>query len=96
MPSPVVYNAAPALDNRGIDDLEPHSLQTSERSGLIDLHKAAIADHVGGKNCGEPALDIVDFHWINDPSIHSHGACRSPKPIDRVFRAGSVSRHAHA
>ena len=61
-------DAAPALGDRGIDDLEPHGLQTSERSGLIDLHEAAVADHVRGENRGEPALDIVDFHRINDPS----------------------------
>ncbi len=79
-------NAAPALDDGRVDDLKPHGLQASERSGLVDLHKAAVADYVGGKNCREPALDVVDFHWINDPSIRWRGACRSPKPERSSFK----------
>ena len=80
MPSPVgLDDAAPAFGDRGIDDLEPNGLQARERSRLVDFHEAAVADDVRGENCGEPALDIVDFHGsVTRPSARTaHGEVRS-------------------
>ena len=72
--------AAPALGDRRIYELEPHGLQTSERSGLIDFHKSAVADPVSGKNCREQVLDIADFHGsMSRPSASTaHAEVRSP------------------
>src|SRR5215510_9598099 len=33
--------------------------QPRERAGLVLLHEPAVTDHIGGQNCGEPALHAV-------------------------------------
>ena len=38
--------------------------QQRHRSGLILLHEPAVADHVGGKNGGETALDAFFSHVV--------------------------------
>ena len=62
-------DAAPAPGDRRVYELEPDRLQARKRSGLVHLHQPAVADHVGGENRGEPALDMM-------------GLPRDQRPID--------------
>ena len=59
-------NAALAFGDRRVDQLEPHRLQSSESSLLIDFHKSGVADDIGRKNRSEAALYFLTFHRAND------------------------------
>ncbi len=45
-----------------VDDFRSERLQLPERTRLVGLHEPAEADHVGGEDGGEPALDALRFH----------------------------------
>ena len=53
---------AVVLGDLGVEQLFPEGFQARERTLLVDLHKVAIADHVGGKNGGQPALNALLGH----------------------------------
>ena len=56
-------DTAPVLGNGGINELKAMGLEARKRPRLVDLHQPAIADHVGGKDCGEPSLGSGRFHF---------------------------------
>jgi hypothetical protein len=47
-----------------LDDLKSFSLTIplSRRPPLVGSHQAGIADHVGGEDCREPAVDALVSH----------------------------------
>ena len=49
-------DAAVMLGYRRIDQFPAMRLERGERPDLVDAHQAAVPDHIGGQNCGEPAL----------------------------------------
>ena len=55
--------AAVAGDHR-LEQLGPNGLHARDRAGFIGLDHAAVADHVGGQNGRQPALDPFLGHLI--------------------------------
>ena len=55
-------DAALALGDRGVDQLEPVGLEPRERARLVGLHEPAVADHVGRENRRQPPCVAVGFH----------------------------------
>ena len=49
-------DAAMERFNRGVDQFATAALQSLERTYLILAHEAAVADHIGRKDCGKPSL----------------------------------------
>jgi hypothetical protein len=48
----------------GFEQLIAMSAQALEGSYVIELHEAAVADHIGGKNSGKSALSaFFDHSW---------------------------------
>ena len=43
----------------GIDEVVASGLESRMGAGLVLAHEAAVADHVGGKNDGQPAFHSV-------------------------------------
>jgi len=52
-----------AADQR-LQHLLASGLQGGQRAGLVLLHEAAVADHIGRENGGEPALDAFFGHVL--------------------------------
>jgi hypothetical protein len=49
------------------EDIRSTRLKGGQRTGLVQLHQAAIADHVGGQNGGKTALGAFFGHlgqWL--------------------------------
>ncbi len=46
------------LGDLGIDQLGAVRLEARKRAGLVRLHEAAVADHVGGEDSGKLALHL--------------------------------------
>ncbi len=49
-------DAAVALGDGRIDELDPMGLETRERPGLVDLHQPTVTDHISRDDRREPAL----------------------------------------
>jgi hypothetical protein len=45
--------------NARLDDIPPPAVQRLKRSDLVRAHQPAVADDIGGKDCGKPALHPV-------------------------------------
>jgi hypothetical protein len=52
------------LGNRGLEDFPSTGLEGGERAGLVQLHEAAVADHIGRENGGKAALDAFFGHVL--------------------------------
>src|SRR5262249_33934120 len=57
-------DTALVLGDQWLQHLPAPRLEGSERSGLIPLHKPAVADHVGGEDGGQAALRVLFGHGI--------------------------------
>ena len=70
--------------NRRIDEFEPHRLQARQGPGFVRLHETAVADHVRGDDCREPAIGFVRFHSfdpVGDPVPRALAPARSGTQI---------------
>ena len=54
------------LGDLGVDQLLAMRIQRGKRGGLVGAHQAAVADHVGGQDSGEQAVERAGFS-------HEHG-----------------------
>ena len=71
-PSPVVLTMRPLmLGDLRIEQRRAVRLELDERARLVRSHEPAVADHIGGKDGGEAALDAV-------LTRDSHGADLQP------------------
>ena len=61
-------DAAMVLGDQRLDQLLAVRLETLERSRLVALDQARIADHVGRENGGEAAVDAGSGHGVNSNS----------------------------
>ncbi len=52
-------DAALVLGDLGFDQLFAVHPERIESARLIFTNKAAVADHIGGQNCGKSALDVL-------------------------------------
>ena len=55
-------DTAVLFGDAGIEDFLAQSLELGERSGLVGMHQAAEADHVGRQDCRKPSLDAFFRH----------------------------------
>jgi hypothetical protein len=53
---------APMSGNRGLENFPSTGLDGGERTGLVQMHEAAVANRIGGKNGGKPALGAFFGH----------------------------------
>jgi hypothetical protein len=62
-------DAALALRNCRIDQLQPDCLKPGEGAGLVGFHEAAIADDIRCQNRCKPAFNTLVLHlWGSGPS----------------------------
>jgi len=52
-------NASAVLGDRGIDQLQAMCLEPRQSTRFVDLHEAAVADHIGGQNGSETPLYAI-------------------------------------
>src|SRR5262249_17733177 len=64
-------DAPPVLGDLGIDELAPQRPQPGKRALLVRAHQAAVAGHIRGKDCREPALDALVVHGLPSPGAVS-------------------------
>ena len=90
----------------GIKDPRPVSFKSFQGAGLVELHQAAIADHIGGKDCGKFALHqsagAVDWSRIAYPVAplkftpyfgpDIRAQTLNPPPASRLGRRGRYRR----
>ena len=57
-------DAATMPGNRGLEHFPSPALESGERAGLVQLHEAAVADHIGGQNGGKTALGALFGHVL--------------------------------
>ena len=72
-----VHHASVVRDDSGIDHLGPYHAQASERSRIVPLHHAGIADDVGDQDRGESADDGRSSggrpgHGLAGSALHAH------------------------
>ena len=67
------------LCDLGIDEVVAGGLESGKGAGLVLAHEAAVADHVGSKNDGQPA-----FHSV------SHSARRLAVEGSEIYAANSA------
>ena len=53
---------APVMGDQRLQHFFAAGLERSERSGFVALHEAAVANHIGSKNSGKPALGAFLGH----------------------------------
>jgi hypothetical protein len=57
-------------------------LEARQHAGLVDAHEPAVADHVGGQDRRQPALDLR--------RLHQHSlSCAATIPEMRAARSGA-------
>ena len=57
-----LHDTATVLSDERLDELLAVNLEALERAGLVALHQARVADHVGRQDSGEPALRTGSSH----------------------------------
>jgi hypothetical protein len=86
-----VDDAPAAAGDLGLDQLPAMAFERRQGRGFAPPHEAAIADHVGGKNRGEPALIARSIRlrlpWQSTPRFSSRAAGERSHVRARTARA---------
>ena len=70
--------------DRGLDEVPAERLQASVGTRLVNRHESAVADHVGGQDRRQLALDILGLRGIPRPDVRHRGlSLRASNPQDR-------------
>src|SRR5205814_5326406 len=56
---------------RGVDHFSAATLQSRQRADLILTHEAAVANHIGSKYCGKPALHTCALRLPRSDEVRS-------------------------
>src|SRR5215469_13145915 len=62
-------DASAVLGDRGIDQLQAMGLEPRQSAGFVDLHEAAVPDHIGGKNRNQLTFRV--HHRIKPDLAHT-------------------------
>ena len=87
-PSPITLTMRPrCLAISGLEDVPSTGLEGGQRTGLVRLHEAAVADHIGGQNGGKTALGAFFGHLV---PLVLHAAVQQivGAPRREVYRPG--------
>jgi hypothetical protein len=68
-----LHEPAVVLGDQGVDDLGADCLEPGDGAGLVGLHQARVADHVGREDRERPTSELVHRHR-GPPGCHSPAA----------------------